>query len=151
VTTTVPKPKRRPTLRERLLSKAVINWETGCWEWTASKTGDGYGKLGVNGKTRDAHAVAYELIEGPVPDGLELDHTCRVRRCINPAHLEPVTHRENMLRAPYFGSDTHCKAGHEWTEENTYTYRAQRCCRACNAASHKQRYVRRADRQEVAA
>lgn len=128
----------KKALRERLLSKAVINFETGCWEWTASKTGDGYGQLRAEGTMRRAHRVAYELIEGPIPEGLQLDHLCRVRHCINPAHLEPVTPVENMRRAPVSVSvinaaKTRCDAGHEFTPENTYLRpKGRRGCRTCN-------------------
>lgn len=114
----------KPTLRERLLSKATINWETGCWEWVASKN-RGYGRIGIGGgKWRFAHRVAYELIEGPIPADLELDHLCRNPSCINPAHLEPVTGRINTLRSNGVSAlnarKTHCPAGHEYTPDNIY-------------------------------
>lgn len=128
------------TLRERLLSKAVINWETGCWEWRAVRDSHGYGSIKVNGTHRGAHRVSYELLVGPIPAGLELDHLCRVRHCINPAHLEPVTHRVNTLRAlvpPVLNAlKTHCASGHEFTPENTYTAPAGgRTCRTCQRAT----------------
>lgn len=132
---------KRPTLRERLLSKAVINWETGCWEWTAHLDRNGYGKIKIDGMSRLAHRTAYEVIEGPIPPSLHLDHLCRVRNCINPAHLEPVTARENMLRSPVHPAalsrqKTCCKHGHEFTPENTQiTKRGRRACRACGRAA----------------
>lgn len=145
----------RPTVRERLLSKAVINWNTGCWEWTAAKAGGGYGKISIQGRHHPAHRVAYELIEGPIPEGLELDHLCHTnsascpggpscphRRCVNPAHLEPVTSRENSMRAAVNGTETHCKRGHERSEANTYLLNGTKFCRACNLAAvnrYKQR------------
>lgn len=69
-----------------------------CWLWTAYVNDDGYGMFRDNGRLLSAHVWSYEHEHGPVPDGLELDHTCRVRACVNPAHLEPVTHAENVRR-----------------------------------------------------
>lgn len=89
------------TVTERFWPK-VERVEDGCWLWTASLTGDGYGRISLGGKFGPmglAHRVAYELLVGPIPEGLELDHLCRVRRCVNPEHLEPVTHAENVRRA----------------------------------------------------
>lgn len=153
-----PGPKPRP-VRERLLSKAVINFETGCWEWNGQLNSDGYARFGVTAqKNTYAHRLAYELIEGPIPAGLTLDHLCRVRHCINPAHLEPVTSRENSLRSPFtmasrHAATTHCPSGHEYTPENTMTVkhrngRVTRVCRTCRRA-----YVarKRAERQEATA
>lgn len=88
----------RPTTVERLMAK-VIKDERGCWTWTGALQ-RGYGRVcgGGRGNNQLAYRVAYELLVGPVPVGLELDHLCRNRACINPEHLEPVTHRENMRR-----------------------------------------------------
>jgi len=68
----------------------------GCWEWIAGKSKSGYGSLNVAGKRRRAHTVSYEMVNGPVPDGLYLDHICRNRGCVRPDHLRPVTHKQNM-------------------------------------------------------
>lgn len=80
---------------------------SGCWLWTGSCLPTGYGQVGcrVGGKTyvSSAHRVAYRFVVGPIPAGLQLDHLCRVRRCVNPAHLEPVTPRENVRRSPIVG------------------------------------------------
>lgn len=152
MTTTVPKRTRRSktTLRERVLSKAIINWETGCWEWTAAKDRKGYGKVTVQGVAgRLAHRVMYELIEGSIPDGLPLDHLCRNHACINPAHLEPVTVRENTMRSPInFAAvnarKTHCPAGHEYTPENTrVSPKGSRECRECNRERLRRTYPAR--------
>lgn len=70
----------------------------GCWEWTGSLSGGGYGQFRVHGKQAQVHRFAYGLLVGPVPEGLELDHLCRNRRCVNPAHLEPVTRSINVAR-----------------------------------------------------
>jgi hypothetical protein len=72
--------------------------EAGCWLWTGGLDQYGYGKVRIYGRTRGVHRVAYELWVGPVPDGMQLDHRCRVRHCINPEHLEPVTVGENIRR-----------------------------------------------------
>ena len=69
-----------------------------CWLWTGGKADTGYGTVHIEGKTWHAHRVAYELLVGSIPVGLELDHLCRVRACVNPDHLEPVDHRTNLLR-----------------------------------------------------
>jgi hypothetical protein len=70
----------------------------GCWTWTGAGGDGDYGAVWYQGSTRKAHVVVYELLVGPVPAGLELDHLCRVKHCVRPDHLEPVTHAENMRR-----------------------------------------------------
>ena len=82
--------------RQRVLSK-VARDANGCWLWTGALL-DGYGIVKVGGGVRRAHRVVFEFERGPIPDGLELDHLCRVRRCVNPDHLEPVTKAENIRR-----------------------------------------------------
>jgi len=109
----------------------IFRCETGCHLWTGALAGTGYGSVRSNGKSRPAHIVAYEQANGPVPMGLELDHTCRVRSCVNPAHLEPVTRRENTRRGAV-GSRTSCIHNHEYTKKNTRMTKAgHRQCRAC--------------------
>lgn len=97
-----------------------------CWLWTASLDSSGYGIFHVDGRMLKAHRWAYEHFRGPIPKGLHIDHLCRRRACVNPAHLEPVSHQENMRRA----RRTHCRRGHELTPENTYIIRT---CKACYA------------------
>ena len=111
-----------------------------CWLWTGPIDRYGYGKLTVH---RDgnrhhliAHRVAYQESVEPIPPGLVIDHLCRVRACVNPDHLEPVTNRVNLLRgkthAALNAAKTHCGEGHEFTPENTYVDRSgSRECRAC--------------------
>jgi hypothetical protein len=124
----------------RFWSKVRVNSITGCWEWTAATT-DGYGSFGVGRNVqRQAHRHAYETLVGPVPDGLELDHLCRVRSCCNPAHVEPVTRQVNCERSPIIGkwkaSVTRCPEGHEYNDANTYydARRNKRQCRICARA-----------------
>lgn len=112
-----------------------------CWLWTGHTRG-GYGRLKIGSKHRQAHRLAYEWLVGPIPEGkAHLDHLCRVRHCVNPAHLEPVTHRENVLRGESVvakqARQTHCKRGHEFTEENINQARfrrtGHRLCEPCRA------------------
>lgn len=108
----------------------------GCWIWTGRQDGDGYGQFWLDGKHRRAFVVSYEMNVGPVPEGLELDHLCRVRLCVNPAHLEPVTTQVNQLRGNGVSGinarKTHCDHGHEFTPANTYiTPDGRRQCRTC--------------------
>lgn len=105
--------------------------ENGCWIWQRCEAWGGYGKTKHKGKTVLAHRVLYERVFGEIPHGLELDHLCRVRLCVNPEHLEAVTHAENMRRGLGGILKTHCKRDHEFTEENTYRNRGERVCREC--------------------
>lgn len=105
-----------------------------CWLWTASQTHGGYGQF-WNGEGReDAHRYSYRLHKGDIPKGLQLDHLCRVRHCVNPEHLEAVTCWENQRRGIGNTMKTHCIHGHEFTDENTYRdKRGRRHCIACRS------------------
>ena len=112
-----------------------------CWLWTASVTGPGYGKFYVDGRLTPSHRWSYEQMVGPIPAGLVLDHLCRVRRCCNPAHLEPVTHRENLMRGASFVEEnalkTACPKGHPLTGRNVVYWRGHRKCRECDNARRR--------------
>lgn len=137
--------KPRKTLAERLWSRVDKGDGTGCWNFTGGKIGGGYGFIqhytdeGTTYRSV-AHRVAYELLVGPIPPGLQLDHLCRNRACVRPDHLEPVTCRENLLRgetsAARNAAKTRCQNGHEFTAENTYVNPSggTRTCRTCNLA-----------------
>lgn len=103
--------------------------ENGCWLWTGSRS-DGYGNVGVGGKVYKLHILAYKHFIGPIPDGLELDHKCRIRHCWNPQHVEPVTHKVNMERGER-AMKTHCRHGHPYDEKNTQLFQGRRYCRTC--------------------
>jgi hypothetical protein len=124
----------RPTAEERFFSRLTED-ENGCWNWplVASNT---YGTVFEdNGKPWLPHRWSYTFLRAEIPEGLELDHLCRNRVCVNPWHLEPVTHRVNTLRG--VGSAAHCKHGHEYTPENTYRDPkwGKRGCRTCRRAA----------------
>jgi hypothetical protein len=121
-----------------------------CWVWTKALS-KGYGAFRMDGKTRCAYVVAYELVVGPVPKGLELDHLCRVPACCHPAHLEPVTHQENVRRGrtPEVSgarqrAKTHCPHGHPYDAVNTSVRRGGRECRTCCRDRAKRYYEQKA-------
>lgn len=114
----------------------------GCWIWQGSRMPRGYGKFAFKGESQYAHRLAYIFAKGPIPNGLELHHTCRVTPCVNPEHLVPVTGAENMryeLGRTVYGvrnrEKTHCHAGHAFNYDNTYYYDYKgsvgRSCRTC--------------------
>lgn len=139
-----------PEVLRRLLSKFTVGED--CWEWQAPLGSGGYGQF-WNGQRRPmAHRVVYELLVGPIPPGLDLDHLCRNRRCVRPDHLEPVTRRENLIRGEGFiginARKTHCIHGHEFTPSNTriVTSTGERQCITCKRRSDLAVYYRRRGR-----
>lgn len=125
----------RPLLA-RLVEGYIPVTESGCWIWLKGTDTDGYGKIGVDGVSVRAYRVSYELFRGPITQGLEPDHLCRVRCCINPFHIELVSHKENTLRGngptAINARRTHCVNGHPFDEANTYfKLGGGRSCRRC--------------------
>lgn len=128
----------------RFWEKAEIT-ET-CWIWHGCINDQGYAQIRVDGKTRNAAKFAFEQSRGQVPEGLVLDHLCRVRHCVNPRHLEPVTNKENILRGisppAQKARKTHCKRGHEFSLENTRHYDKRspggRTCFLCTQLRRKE-------------
>jgi hypothetical protein len=110
-----------------------------CWLWVGRRS-NGYGYFDVGRKSVRAHRFAYELERGPIPDGLELDHLCEVKNCVNPAHLEAVAHAENVARIKRLRK-THCPHGHPYEGSNLYIRPdGHQACRRCrNEASKRHR------------
>lgn len=135
--------QKPPILVDRWLLR-VEKQPNGCWEWTGAKWARGYGKFTLPGSQKRiaAHRWGYEHFISPIAEGFELDHLCRNTSCVNPEHLEPVTHKVNVQRG-HAGlingarqrSITHCPKGHEYTPENTYIRPGApgRNCRKCGA------------------
>lgn len=120
----------------RFWSKVQIGTPDECWLWLAPKDKDGYARIRIKSKLIYVHRISYKLLVGPIPDGLTIDHLCRNRACVNPKHLESVTHRTNVLRGfnptAINARKTHCIHGHEFTPANTYLKGTARYCRACH-------------------
>ncbi len=127
-----------------------IQYTDDCWLWTGSKRG-GYGKVWFDNTTQYAHRVVYKILVGPIPNGLEIDHLCNIKACVNPEHLQVVTHKENMARVDLFDlgsigtSKNHCPHGHEYSEDNTYhnPTGGRICCICWNKKPNGGRYAGR--------
>ena len=117
--------------QRQVFSKIIVGDD--CWEWKGMPKSGGYHQIKVGGRNLMAHRVVYELLVGPIPEGLQLDHLCRNRWCVRPDHLEPVTPKENKRRGITVNeTKTHCPRGHAYNEENTYRFPdGSRRCRAC--------------------
>lgn len=140
--------------QEWFMERVSMDPNNGCWLWLGAFYPLGYGMVTVHGtrKPTQAHRMSYLLFNGSIPEGLHLDHLCRVRGCVNPQHLEAVTKKENTLRG--FGitamhaRKTHCAKGHEFTNENTKIIyrngaRAGRACIACAPIYARDAYIRK--------
>lgn len=138
------KPKKpRLTPLERFWAK-VEKTEPGCWLWRGYRTPNGYAQFKADGKTTRVHRWAYKQLVGPIPDGLGLDHLCRVRHCVNPAHLEPVTNKENTARGINFIAvnirKTNCS---NCGDLLTLCAEGQRRCMSCRRKNKNKRYIRK--------
>ena len=123
-----------------------------CWLWSGDTARSGYGRFRVARKLLAAHRVSYEILVGDIPPGLQLDHLCEVRGCVNPWHLEPVTQAENIRRAqcgkvtPLDARTPTCRKGHVYDEANTYYIQKSeaavtRRCRACQREAARGYYA----------
>lgn len=135
-----------PQMKQRV--HPIVDPETGCHNWPGYLNDKGYGKLGRGGKSYYAHRWYWEQENGPIPEGMFLDHLCRNPRCCNPDHLEVVTNRENCIRGmkPTMIShrENRCLRGHPLTEENTYQKTdGTRQCRICLRVVNNRSYARR--------
>lgn len=148
-------PRWNKTLFDRFGEKIERN-ESGCWLWMAG-VHLGYALFSFGGKTIFGHRFAYEAFRCEIPKGLQIDHLCRNRRCVNPFHMQAVTQRENILRGIGLPAEnakkTHCLRGHPFNESNTFLKRSrgrvQRICRTCNII--KLRELRKRTRARLAA
>lgn len=127
------------SLSERFWTKHAANPNTGCWDWTGSRSPGGYGRIyGSPGRSPlYAHRVSYELLVGPIPDELTIDHLCRNSACVNPAHMEVVTMAENVRRGKGSNRKIHCKRGHPMSGENLKFDGEKRRCRTCANANNR--------------
>lgn len=135
-------PNYRIPLAERFWRKVDRRRDDECWLWRGSVNGNGYGNIrsgGTEGPMIPAHRVAYEALLGPIPESLTIDHLCRNTLCVNPAHMEAVTSRENTLRsdnpAARNARKTHCKKGHALSGDNLRITGGRRVCRTCRRAA----------------
>lgn len=137
----MPLTGRRPYTRELRIREfwAKVEKTATCWLWRGSLSHAGYGRYWWDGRMQMAHRVSLELFGRKVPNHLQADHLCRVRACIRPSHLDPVTCLENVRRTPS-ANKTHCKNGHKYDENNTYRYKGSRKCRACSNEAMKTKY-----------
>lgn len=136
----MPRIYKRKSIHERFWQYVSPEPNSGCWLWDGPADRRGYGNIMVAGrKHKLAHRIGYELLVGPIPNGLVLDHLCRTPSCVNPEHLRCVTNRENVLcgigRSAENARKTYCAAGHEYTLDNIYSHSGRRHCRKCRKAA----------------
>lgn len=144
------------TLPWRMAAKIVPDEATGCWNWTGTKSDSGYGRVSIDGRAHQAHRIAYEILRAQIPDGMQIDHLCRNRACLNPDHMEPVTQRENIMRGESVSARNarrnHCNRGHEYVQGSFIMERSKsglmRRCLICQdmteeARARREGFVRR--------
>ncbi len=141
--------KSNLTTLERFMRFVSPEPNSGCWLWMGAAQPREYGLFSVGCEAMLAHRVCYELFKGPIPEGLELDHKCRVHCCVNPDHMEPVTHQVNCkrgLQGDLYIPITHCKHGHELAGDNLGWYPSgyRRCLACTRIISRRSEQKRRA-------
>ncbi len=128
-----------------------IDSKSGCWLWRGRMTPNGYGKFYANGRNQVAHRYSWQRQHGPIPDGVQMDHVCRVRNCVNPSHLRMTDVRGNLFApgteapAAINAAKTHCLRGHAFTPENTLVQKGKRQCRSCRFIRGRSKRSREAD------
>ena len=128
-------------LPDRVFNR-IMPVTSGCWIWTGSVTDSGYGTIRIDGVVTRAHRVVYELLVGLIPNGLEIDHLCRTKPCVNPDHLEPVTHQENTRRGVWIPKKQ-CPKGHPYRMENiSLSSKGYKVCLTCKRTQSRE-YARR--------
>lgn len=142
------------TVVERFWDK--VDQTSDCWNWVGAVSGHGYGNFKAGPRYAMAHRFAYELLVGSIPEGLQIDHLCRNRRCVNPDHLEPVAARENVRRGETplanrlrSAQMTHCHRGHPRTPQNLYVYGTKKMCKPCCLESTRQRRARLKNERDI--
>lgn len=152
-TWSTPPQTRRNTVEDFWAQVDKTSDPDGCWLWTGSIKRTGYGQMRLAGRRIITHRFAYELVVGPIPEGLQIDHLCRVRSCCNPAHLEPVTLKQNVLRGVGTSAEnarkTACDQGHPLDEQNTYFDGRGRVCLTCRRK--REREAKAARKAQIAA
>lgn len=138
---------RWASLRERFATRYRLEPGSDCWLWTGALNAQGYGKIQADGRRLTAQQASYLLHHGVIPEGLEIDHLCRNPACVNPAHLEAVTHRENMLRGVNKAAErarlTQCKRGHPFVPPHVRRApNGTRRCRTCETLTQRERRQR---------
>lgn len=125
-----------------------VSKSSGCWSWSLGHSKCGYARVTIARKMLMAHRVAYFLVNGDIPGGMVIDHTCRNRGCVNPDHMRVVTNKQNILAkgatspSARNARKTHCTHGHPYNEENTRRQGSRRYCRACERRKAAERYAR---------
>lgn len=162
--TPVPSPPAKVAMSNNLLPSRQGHWaflsaeerfdeqyipepNSGCWLWIGVHDGRGYGHIRHNGRTTRAHRFSYERYKGPIPEGMYIDHLCKVPLCVNPDHLEAVSPKENTMRGTSFSArnarKTHCINGHPLADTNVYRHPCgKRVCLVCRRAQSRKYYYR---------